>query len=66
MEVKPKKKLSRKTKKLLVAILVAVGSFIAGNVSEHNKPLGEFIRSITTVVGGSIVQNTDTVNYEIQ
>lgn len=41
-----KKKTSNKTKTVLTAILIAVGSFIGGAVSEKNKALGGLIETV--------------------
>lgn len=57
------KKLPVRTKKVLVAILVATMSFLAGFVTKKNQEVGDFLQTITTIVGGSIVNNTDTTSY---
>jgi hypothetical protein len=50
------KKLNEKTRKVVVGILVAVGSFVAGVVSVQNPKAGELIEKVTNIIATGLVQ----------
>nr|QJB21310.1 MAG: hypothetical protein [Microvirus sp.] len=54
-----KKKTSKKTKEILIGILVAVGSYVAGVVSVENPKAGKIIETVVDVIGSS---NKDSTN----
>ena len=50
------KKLNKKTRKIVVKILIAVGSFLAGIVSVKNPEAGKLIEKVTTIIATGLVQ----------
>ena len=50
------KKLNKKGRKIVVNILIAVGSFVAGVVSVENPAAGELIEKVTTIIATGLVQ----------
>ena len=50
------KKLNKKTRKVVVNILIAVSSFVAGVVSVKNPEAGELIEEVTTIIATGIVE----------
>ena len=48
-----KKKLNKKTKDILIGILVASGSYIGGIVSVKNPVAGKVIETVIDVIGSS-------------
>ena len=50
------KKINKKTKKVVVGVLVAVGSFVAGVVSVKNPEAGKLIEKVTTIIATGLVQ----------
>ena len=50
------KKLNKKTQKVVVGILIAVGSYVAGIVSVKNPAAGELIEKVTTIIASGLVQ----------
>ena len=56
------KKSNKKTKNIVVGILIAVGSFVSGVVSVKNPEVGELIEKVTTIIATELVQVTaDTI-----
>lgn len=56
------KKLNKKTRKVVVGLLIAVGSFVAGIVSVKNPEAGKLIEKVTTIIATGLVQiPTDTI-----
>ena len=56
------KKSNKKTKNVVVGILIAVGSFVSGVVSVKNPEVGELIEKVTTIIATELVQVTaDTI-----
>ena len=54
-----KKKINKKTKKILIGILLAIGSYGAGILSVKNPEAGKLIETVIDVIGSS---NKDTIN----
>lgn len=50
------KKSNKKTKNVVVGILIAVGSFVSGVVSVKNPKVGELIEKVTTIIATELVQ----------
>lgn len=50
------KKLNKKARKVVVGILIAVGSYVAGIVSVKNPEAGELIEKVTTIIATGLVQ----------
>ena len=50
------KKLNKKTRKVVVNVLIAVGSYGAGIVSVKNPAAGELIEKVTTIIATELVQ----------
>lgn len=50
------KKLNKKARKVVVGILIAVGSFVAGIVSVKNPEAGKLIEKVTTIIATGLVQ----------
>ena len=50
------KKLNKKGRKVVINILIAVGSFVAGIVSVKNPAVGELIEKVTTIIATDLVQ----------
>ena len=50
------KKLNKKTRKVVVSVLIAVGSFVAGVVSVKNPEAGKLIEKVTTIIATGLVQ----------
>lgn len=50
------KKSNKKTKNVVVGILIAVGSFVSGVVSVKNPEVGELIEKVTTIIATELVQ----------
>ena len=50
------KKLNKKTRKVVVGILVAVSSYVAGIVSVKNPEAGELIEKVTTIIATGLVE----------
>ena len=50
------KKLNKKTRKIVVKILIAVVSFLAGIVSVKNPEAGKLIEKVTTIIATGLVQ----------
>ena len=50
------KKSNKKTRKVVVSILIAVGSFVAGIVSVKNPAVGELIEEVTTIIATGLAQ----------
>ena len=50
------KKSNKKTKKVVVGILIAVGSFVSGVISVKNPEVGELIEEVTTIIATGLVQ----------
>lgn len=62
-----KKPMSKKVRKSLITILIAIGSFIGGIVGQRNKAVGELIDTVVTTVGLNLVENgqqSDTIKVE--
>lgn len=55
--------MSKKTKKILIGILVAVGSYAAGVVSVKNPEAGKLIETVIDVIGSSNKDST-SVTWE--
>ena len=53
-----KKKNSKKTKKIIIGILVAVSSYVAGVVSVKNPEAGKLIETVLDVIGSSNKDST--------
>lgn len=59
--------MSKKGRKTLITILIAIASFIGGIVGQRNKAVGELIDKIVTTVGLNLVENgqqTDTIKVD--
>lgn len=50
------KKLNKKTRKVVVNVLIAVSSFVAGVVSVKNPEVGKLIENVTTIIATELVQ----------
>ena len=50
------KKLNKKTRKVVVGILITVGSVLAGVVSVKNPEVGKLIEKVTTIIATGLVQ----------
>lgn len=50
------KKLNKKTQRVVVGILIAVGSFVSGVVSVKSPEVGELIEKVTTIIATELVQ----------
>lgn len=50
------KKLNKKTRKVVVGILIAVGSFVSGVVSVKNPEAAKLIEKVTTIIATGLVQ----------
>ena len=50
------KKLNKKTRKVVVSVLIAVSSFVAGIVSVKNPAAGKLIEEVTTIIATGLVQ----------
>ena len=50
------KKLNKKTRNVVVGVLIAVGSFVAGVVSVKNPEAGKLIEKVTTIIATGLVQ----------
>ena len=50
------KKLNKKTRKVVVSVLIAVSSFVAGIVSVKNPEAGKLIEKVTTIIATELVQ----------
>ena len=50
------KKLNKKGRKVVINILIAVSSFVAGVVSVKNPEVGELIENVTTIIATGLVQ----------
>ena len=50
------KKINKKGRKVVINILIAVGSFVAGTVSVKNPAVGELIEEVTTIIATGLVQ----------
>ena len=50
------KKLNKKARKVVVGVLIAVGSFVAGVVSVKNPEAGKLIEKVTTIIATGLVQ----------
>ena len=50
------KKSNKKTQKIVVSILIAVSSFVAGVVSVKNPEAGKLIEEVTTIIATGLVQ----------
>ena len=50
------KKLNKKTRKVVVSVLIAVSSFVAGIVSVKNPAVGKLIEEVTTIIATGLVQ----------
>jgi len=50
------KKLNKKGRKVVISILIAVGSFVAGIVSVKNPAAGELIEKVITVIATGLAQ----------
>lgn len=56
------KKITKKQKKVIATLLIIIGSFVAGIVSEKNPQIGGVIKEVVTVLSTSISDNqTDTI-----
>lgn len=56
--MKTKRKISSKTKKTLVVILITIGSFLGGIIGVKNKTAGEVVEKIITAIGLGLTDNT--------
>lgn len=54
-----KKKINRKTKKILIGIFVAIGSYVAGVVSVKNPEAGKLIDTVVNVIGSNHKDSTN-------
>lgn len=54
-----KKKISKKTKEMLVGILVALGSYIGGIVSVKNPVAGKVIDTVVDIIGSNVKDSTN-------
>ena len=54
-----KKKISKKTKKIIIVILVAVGSYVAGVVSVKYPEAWKLIETVVDVIGSSDKDSTN-------
>lgn len=50
------KKLNKKGRKVVINVLIAVSSFVAGVVSVKNPEVGELIEEVTTIIATGLVQ----------
>ena len=50
------KKSNKKTQKIIVGVLIAVGSYVSGVVSVKNPEVGKLIEKITTIISTELVQ----------
>ena len=50
------KKLNKKGRKVVINVLIAVSSFVAGVVSVENPEVGELIEEVTTIIATGLVQ----------
>ena len=50
------KKLNKKGRKVVINVLIAVSSFVAGIVSVKNPAAGELIEEVTTIIATGLVQ----------
>lgn len=50
------KKINKKTRKIVVSVLIAIGSFLAGVVSVKNPEAGKLIEKVTTIIATGLVQ----------
>lgn len=50
------KKLNKKGRKVVINILIAVSSFVAGIVSVESPAVGELIEEVTTIIATGLVQ----------
>ena len=50
------KKLNKKGRKVVINILIAVSSYVAGIVSVKNPEAGELIEKVTTIIATGLVQ----------
>ena len=50
------KKLNKKGRKVVINILIAVSSFVAGVVSVENPAVGDLIEEVTTIIATGLVQ----------
>ena len=50
------KKLNKKGRKVVVGILIAIGSFVAGVVSVKDHAAGKLIEKVTTIIATGLVQ----------
>ena len=50
------KKLNKKTRKVVINILITVSSFVAGVVSVNNPAAGELIEEVTTIIATGLVE----------
>ena len=50
------KKSNKKTQKIIVGIVIAVGSYVSGVVSVKNPEVGKLIEKVTTIIATEFVQ----------
>ena len=50
------KKLNKKTRNVVVGVLISVGSYVAGIVSVKNPEAGKLIEKVTTIIATGLVQ----------
>ena len=50
------KKINKKGRKVVINILIAVSSFVAGIVSVENPAAGDLIEKVTTIIATELVQ----------
>ena len=50
------KKINKKMRKIVVSVLIAIGSFLAGVVSVKNPEAGKLIEKVTTIIATGLVQ----------
>ena len=50
------KKSNKKTQKIIVGIVIAVGSYVSGVVSVKNPEVGKLIEKVTTIIATELVQ----------
>ena len=55
-----KVKIDKKIHRIIVSVLVALGGYVAGVVSEKNPDAGKVIKEVVTVIGSVAV--ADTIN----
>ena len=50
------KKSNKKTQKIIVGVLIAVGSYVSGVVSVKSPEVGKLIEKVTTIIATGLVQ----------